>query len=172
MKVLEHSQSRLSNLPPSLHDLGRAFPAGVARALLTLILLATAACTHVQLVSNYDEITDQSATELQKKIESFVHKMEATAGTPAGTYSSNAAVYDDFRTDLSSLEIRARAFDLNSGTIKIIESIRTNVDNLENLHKTGGARGLRKEIAEPALSALNIQFTALIKAELAKKRGQ
>lgn len=140
-------------------------------AVLVVTWAAASSCK-VRLVSDYDEITDQSATELQKKLEGFIHRMVAHAGTQEGSYAQNSAFYDDARTDLSALRVRASAFERNEQTIKQIDLIRSNVDNVEKLHQLGGDRGLRKAVADPALDLLNTQFTALIKLELAKKRGQ
>lgn len=143
---------------------------GPAMVMLPLLLIAASSCK-VRLISDYDDITDRSATELQKKVEGFVHKMVASAGTPEGSYARNVVFYDDARTDLSAIRVRANAFEKNKFTLEEINLIQANLDNLEKLHKIGGDRGLRKEVADPALDALNTQFTALIKLELAKKRG-
>jgi hypothetical protein len=138
---------------------------------LLCIAVTTLACAP-RLISDYDEVTDRSATELQKKVEGFIHQMVARAGTPNGTYTANTAFYDEARTDVSALRVRANAFDKNSLTVEQINLIQNNLDNLERLHQLGGQRGLRKEVADPALALLNSQFTGLIKLEVAKKRGQ
>jgi hypothetical protein len=138
---------------------------------LSLLLMAAPGCK-VKLISDYDDITDRSATELQKKVEGFVHKMVASAGTTEGVYSRNAAFYDDARTDLSAIRVRASAMDKNNLTLQELDLIQSNLTDLEKLHQLGGDQGLRKVVADPALAALNTQFTALIKLELAKKRGR
>ncbi len=140
--------------------------------LLAVLILTSGAGCKVRLISDYDEITDTSATQLQKKVEGFVHKMVSLAGTPAGTFTQNAAFYDEARTDLSAIRVRAKAFEKNDLTIQEIDLVQKGIDDLQALHKIGGDRGLRSAVADPALSALNTQFTALIKLELAKKRGQ
>jgi hypothetical protein len=141
-------------------------------AVLVSLLLATASACVPRFVSSYDEITDRSATELQKKIEGFVHKMVANAGKPEGQYSKNAAFYDEARTDLSAIRVRAKAFDKNERTLTILDQIEGSMNNLEGLHKLGGERGLTAAAGNPALTLLNTEFIALIKFELAKKRGK
>jgi len=137
-----------------------------------LVLLASASACKVKLISDYDEVIDHSATELQKRVEGFVHNMEGAAGTPNGTYNANKAFYDDVRTDISALRVRAMAVSNNSLTLQEIDGIEKNIEKLRQLHDMGGANGLRPAVAEPALSALNVQFVALLKLELAKKRGE
>ena len=88
-----------------------------------LVLLASASACKVKLISDYDEVIDHSATELQKRVEGFVHNMEGAAGTPNGTYNANKAFYDDVRTDISALRVRAMAVSNNSLTLQEIDGI-------------------------------------------------
>jgi hypothetical protein len=146
-------------------------PRLAAQLLLVVLSAASLGCT-VRMLSEYDEITDQTATELQKKVEGFVTKMAAVAGTPAGEYARNAEFYDEAMIDARSLKTRASVFPKNDLTVQHAELIEQNLANLRNLHRLGGSAGLRPVVATPALSALNQQFAALIKLEIAKRRGK
>lgn len=143
-----------------------------AAAVLICVLVASINACKVKLISDYDELIDHSTTELQKKVESFVHKMENSAGTPNGMYDANKDVYDDFLTDVSSLRVRALAASNNTLTVQEIDLIEKNIKQLRDLHANSADKSLRRAIAEPALSALNVQFVSLLKLELAKKRGE
>jgi hypothetical protein len=139
--------------------------------LLVLTSAASSACA-VRMMSEYDEITDRSATELQKKVEGFVTRMMAASGTPAGEYARNEAVYDELMIDARSLKMRASALPRNSQTVQHVDAIEQNLVTLRNLHRLGGTNGLRPAVAQPALAALNQQFQALITLEIAKRRGR
>jgi hypothetical protein len=164
--------TRRSRHRPRAGAAGRASNAYSLIIALFLAIASLSACK-VKLISDYDEVIDHSATELQKKIEGFVHQMESAAGTPNGTYDANKQFYDGVRTDISALRVRAEAAGSNNDlTVQEIGLIEQNVEKLRELHVAGAERGLRAAVAEPALSAINVQFVALIRLELAKKRGQ
>lgn len=126
----------------------------------------------VRVLSEYDEVTDQAATALQKKVEGFVIKMMAASGTPAGEYARNADFYDEVLIDARSIKMRAGLIPKNDLTVQHALGIEHNIENLRNLHRMGGSSGLRPAVAVPALSALNQQFEALIRLEIAKRRGK
>lgn len=136
---------------------------------LILFVLALAGCS-VRLISSYDEITDRSATELQKKVDYFVRSMETASGTPAGAYASNAKFYDEAKSDVSALRIRATAIPRNQITLQQIDLLDRNLELLRQLHQRGDS--LRAAVAKPALDAMNTTFAAIIKLELEKKRGE
>jgi hypothetical protein len=135
-------------------------------------VIAVAACTTVRLVSEYDEITDKSATEMQHKVDQFLLKMETAAGTVAGGYDANAATYDELQADVDGLRVRATAVPNNRFTLEQIDALDRTLADLRKLHKLEGAKGLPSALAEPSRSAFTSIFTAIIKLELAKKRGQ
>jgi len=143
-----------------------------AAALLLCVLIASVSACKVRLISDYDEVIDHSTTELQKKVEGFVRKMESSAGTADGTFETNKAFYDDVLTDISALRVRALAAPNNSLTVQEIDLIEKNIKQLRDLHANSADKSLRPAIAEPALTALNVQFVSLLKLELAKKRGE
>ena len=138
------------------------------RVSLMLLVLAVAGCS-IRLISSYDEITDRSATELQRKVERFVRSMESASGTPAGAYANNKAFYDEAEADVSAMRIRATAIPQNRLTLQQIELLDKNLELLRQLHQRGDS--LRAAVATPALDAMNATFAAIIKLELEKKRG-
>ena len=141
---------------------------------LSLLLFAfvATACASVHLVSAYDDITDKSATDLQHKVDHFLLKMESSAGTPAGVYDANPAMYDELQADVDALHVRAAAVPNNHLTLIQVEALDQALADLRKLHEKEGERGLRHDIAEPSRTAFTTIFTAIIKFELAKKRGE
>jgi D-aminopeptidase len=139
--------------------------------LLSVIALGSWGCP-VKFVSDYDEVTDQTATALQTKVDTFVLKMSSTANTPEGTYANNKNFYDEMKGALQALQSRSEAIPLNQPTVSMVKQLQENMEILRTLHEKGGANGLRPEIAGPALSAIDTQFRSIISFEDAKKRGK
>lgn len=142
----------------------------LALVLFSMLTLVMSGCT-VKFISDYDEVTDKSATALHKKVETFLIKMEHTAGTSAGEYVNNKDFYDETQVALRAMRIRAKAIPKNQLTVEHIDLLEKNVDELRNLHERRGRRGLPKTLVDPIRTAIGAQFTAIIKLELAKKRG-
>ena len=71
---------------------------------LTLILLITliSGCS-IKLISDYDQLIDQYATELQSEIETFLIKMERLAGTVEGSCAGNTGFNDQIQGTLTTL---------------------------------------------------------------------
>ena len=135
-----------------------------------ILPLALVGCS-VKFISDYDEVTDRSVIELQKRVETFLVKMEGVAGTSAGEYANNRAFYDETKVALSGMRVRAAAIPKNELTMQAVALIEENIENLRQLHERRGEKGLSKLLVEPIRTALNTQFTAIMKLELAKKRG-
>jgi hypothetical protein len=136
---------------------------------LPLVLaLNTAGCT-IKLISDYDETTDKAVTQLQRKVDGFLVDMQRKAGTPGAEYAKNAQFYDEARVDVDAIRVRAQAMPKNDITVEQIKLIQDSLDKLEQLHKLGFSSP--EEIA-PLRSAFDISFTAVLKLELAKKRGE
>jgi len=139
--------------------------------LVIAFMLVSLGCA-VRLIADYDEIIDKSATDLQGRIETFLTKMERTAGTSEGEYANNTAFYDEIKGTLSSMRVRAEAIPKNKHTVEHIELIEQNIENLRKLHEKQKEKGLTEAHIGPARNALNTQFTALIKLQNALKRGE
>lgn len=132
-----------------------------------LFAFALSECT-LKLIADYDETVDKSTTEIQKKVETFLTKLERTIGTPAADYAQHVALYDEVRVDLSALKVRATALPQNSITVQQIDLLIDSWSTLEKLHILGFKH---KEEFSPLRRNFNQAFTQILKLELAKKRG-
>ena len=124
-------------------------------------------CT-VKLISSYDDKTDKAVSDLQIKVETFFLTLESLEGLPECKYEQHALFYRDAKVAVSAMEVRARAIPDNDITIKQIVLLKENIELLEQLHKLGC---LTKEQIKPLRISFNSGFTAILKLELAKRRG-
>jgi len=135
--------------------------------ILSLLLIIVSSCS-VKLISSYDEITDKTVTQLQKDFETFFITIECL-DKPNCEYENHKRFYQDAKITISSLAIRANAIPKNSLTIKQIEILKNSLDNLEKLHKLGC---LSVDQIKDLRNSFNVIFTAILKLEIAKKRGK
>lgn len=133
--------------------------------------LGAGGCSSVRFVSEYDEVLDVGTSDLQRRVETFLLDMESKAGTTAGEYAANRAFYDAVQVEHIVLRTRAQAVPNNALTVEQLDLLGTSFDKLRELHDRGGANGLPREVVEPARTALTTQFVAILRLELAKKRG-
>jgi hypothetical protein len=140
---------------------------------LTLILLVTliSGCS-IKLISDYDQLIDQYATQLQGEIETFLIKMERSAGTPEGSYAKNMGFYDQIQGTLATLLLRAETIGKDEIVAEQIVLLQKNLENLRQLHERQGEKGLTRELTGPMRVAFNTQFKAIIKLQNALKRGE
>jgi hypothetical protein len=169
---------------------GRSFPGSAARAarpgqgvgarplaarlrpaLFIALVAAAFACGPVRLVSPYDEAIDRGASEIHTRIVAFIERMTGLAGKPEGTYPPNVGFYGDLKASLATLKLRAQAQGKNEITIALVGELATNVENLRKLHEMSKDAGLPSILASPALSAIEINCAAIVKFEVAKRRG-
>lgn len=137
------------------------------RPLFLLIALVLCGCVSVKLIADYDQKIDDGVTALQKKSEAFLVRLERVAGSPEGNYTNFISTYDDIKVDLSSLQVRADAVALNRLTGEQLSLLRDSFEKIEERHRTNGLRPL---IVQESRKALDRQFTAILKLEVAKKR--
>jgi len=135
--------------------------------ILGLFFFLNSGCT-VKLISTYDEKTDIAVSDLQKRMETFFLTLESQEGLPECAYEYHAVFYRDAKVSVSAIEVRAKAIPDNEITVQQIELLRENIDLLEQLHKMSC---LTKDQIEPLRINFNSGFTAILKLELAKKRG-
>lgn len=135
--------------------------------IIVFYIFVVTGCT-VKLISSYDEKTDEAVTDLHKKVETFFLSIESQEGLPECTYENHMAFYQEAKVSVSAIELRARAIPDNDITIKQIVLLKENIEMLEQLHKLGC---LSKEQVKPLRINFNSGFTAILKLELAKKRG-
>jgi len=152
--------------------------AGAAPAVRTIAVLlsmaALSACTHIKLIADYDEVIDKSATESSKKVEGFFTKLERATSYDEVSYLKSTSFYDDIRADLRTMRVRAGAVPKNSLTVQQVDLLIQNIDALEKIHKLHDPQQklFTAEELAPMRTAFSQQFMAIIKLELAKKRGE
>ena len=145
---------------------------GRARIWIWLWTLLVALGCQVRLATAYDEIIDRGASDLHTDIAAFVGKMATLSGKPEGTYDLNQGVYPEFLAKVSTLRMRAAAAPKNQITVKLLDELSGNLERLRLLHQMGKERGLNKALAGPALSAIDVNCSAIIQYELAKRRNE
>jgi hypothetical protein len=150
---------------------GVAPPLHRALALWIVVVTAALACGPVRLVSPYDEAIDRGASEIHTRLVAFVERMTAVAGKPEGTYAANTAFYADLKASVATLKLRAKAQGKNELTVALVGELATNVENLRRLHESSKDAGLPSILASPALSAIEINCAAIVRFEVAKRRG-
>lgn len=133
---------------------------------LLLCFVATG-CMTVRLVADYDERIDDGVTAFQQSMESHLLGLESRIATPEGDYDNYVDFYRQAKVDLSSLRVRAEAQTQNAITVEQIELLRANVELLQRMHQ----EGLQKNDIPPLRAAFNSGATAILRLELAKKRG-
>jgi hypothetical protein len=132
-----------------------------------LLALALAGCVSVKLIADYDEQIDQGVTALQKKSTALLLRLERTVGSAEGDYTNYIPAYDEIKVDLSSLQVRADALALNQLTAGQLSLLRDSYQLIEDRHRTNGLRPL---IVQETRKAIDRQFAAILKLEVAKKR--
>ena len=144
----------------------------VSQARLTIVslcILLLSSCTSIRLISEYDDITDKKVTELQDKFAKHVVTLERIIGTKEAAYENFIPFYDDVKSDMRTLTIRANAIDKNDIVIKQLKFLDQNIADLEALHKLGFSK--TSEIV-PIRNAFETSFTSIIKLQMALKRGE
>jgi hypothetical protein len=145
----------------------------ILSSFLILTMILSQSCTSIRLISEYDEITDKTVTEVQEKVSSYFVKLENSVGTKESSYKNYEEQFEQIKIDLNTLEVRAKAIDKNRIVIKQVEELKNMIANLEKLHKSFGENGYQSyDLIKPNLNSFNIAFTAIIKLQLALKRGE
>ncbi len=140
---------------------------GIALLAFTLCIFSSGCA--IKLVSAYDETTDKTVTALQKKTEAHLVTLESVAGLPECTYEKQKAFYNEAKVEVSAIAVRAEAIPKNQITTDMTKLLAQNIEKLESLHKLAC---LSKEQIIPLRSNFNSSFTAILKLELAKRRGE
>lgn len=137
------------------------------------LAVALSGCT-VAFISYYDESTDKAITELHRKLETFFIALDARLGTPAAVHEVWKDTYHDLRLSMSALELRVNALPMNSITQEQAGNVKRNIDLLEQLHKTGfgGNIEAQRAVIAAVRQDFNTSLAAILKLELAKKRGE
>lgn len=144
-------------------------------ASLVAALLLLAACT-VRLIAPYDEQTDKAVTALQSRLDTFLIWMPTLAGTEKGTYEYQQGFYVQSKAELSAISVRAAAIPDNEITMKQLALLADSLETVRQLHALppkppATMTSLAAADVEDIRTAMNTSFTAILKLELAKKRG-
>ncbi|MGC2063344.1 MAG: hypothetical protein WA610_10205 [Thermodesulfovibrionales bacterium] len=134
-------------------------------AFIFVLILASAGCTSVRLVAEYDKRIDDEITALQKKTEVFLNGMERTADTPEGSYGKNVHFYDTIKADVNVLVVRSEALSLNRLTMQQLQLLGESITALEEQHR----KGLTRHMIEPVRRAFQAHYAAILTLEVAKK---
>ncbi len=136
--------------------------------LLIALLLNVMSCS-MTLNSLYDPEMDHGATSLQKKMDSFLTKLERHTGQPQSDYSWNATFYDDYVVELRSLLLRAQSHANNEATVKRLTLMMDNLQQLRLAHEAGS---LAPSTLQDTRALFNQSWQAIIEQEISKRRGE
>jgi hypothetical protein len=135
---------------------------------VSFLMVVMSGCASVKLVADYDEQVDVAVTQFQRKMETFLVSLERNAGKDEAAYSRNTRFYDEARVDISAISVRAAAIPDNEITTQQLALLSISIDNLEKLHQIG----INANDIPLIRAALNTSCTAILKLEIAKKRGK
>jgi hypothetical protein len=127
----------------------------------------------MQMVSKYDDQTDANVTVLQKKLDTFFVNLK-NESYPDCSYSKNKSFYDDVKVQLSGIQVRANAIPNNNITIQELDALSKGISGLEKNQKLKDNDNacLNPAIIDADQTMFNSMFTAILKLEIAKKRGE
>lgn len=86
--------------------------------LLSALAAALGGCASVKLVADYDEKIEQGVTEVQKKVEAILSKIDRSQAKPSASY--DARDYHAIKEDLAVLRTRAASWDKNMITLRML----------------------------------------------------
>lgn len=135
---------------------------------LLLLLLLVAGCTELRLVSDYDEQTDAQITALQRDTGLLLTNLEKDLGTPSGRFDRYEHRYDSLSVNLRALTVRAAARENNEIQVEQLGTLREQISRIAERHRQ---EQLRSAEIEPIRQIMDQSFGAILRLELAKKRG-
>lgn len=144
------------------------FPPNIFKLFIVILLCAFAQGCKVTMVSAYDEKTDNAVTQFQKDLETFFVSVEGQSGAAGCDMNSHKTFYDKATVDIRAMKLRASSMEKNQITIDQLDLLEDSFGDLKDLHEIacladGQITALR--------SSFNSHITAILKFELAKKRG-
>ena len=137
-------------------------------AAFLVVALTLSGCV-IKLVSSYGVTTDRTVTALQKKTEAHLIALEAVEGLPECKYEEHKQFYGEAKVDVSAIAVRAAAIPKNEITSEQVMLLSKSLESLEELHKIAC---LSKNQISPLRTQFNSSFIAILKLELAKRRGE
>lgn len=143
-------------------------------------VLLLSGCT-IRLVSMYDEVTDTSLTEIQKKTDSFIEKAKANDESQASSFANSKAFYEEIDKDLKSLLFRVGSIPKNKEMESLVRNIQllivgdqeapkgTSLKELHQITPSGGVKVINSTAFALAQRQINQALHAALSLELAKK---
>lgn len=144
------------------------FPPNVLKLFIVILLCAFAQGCKVTMVSAYDEKTDNAVTQFQKDLETFFVSVEGQSEAAGCDFNSHKDFYDKATVDIRAMKLRASSMEKNQITIDQLNLLDNSFTNLKDLHAIA-CLGNGQIVA--LRSSFNSHITAILKFELAKKRG-
>ena len=144
------------------------YAARIYSFLVCLLFIFPLASCQIQLIAKYDETTDKAVTALHRKTENFLTQFQENIHTPAWSYSNKKDFYREVRVDISAIKVRAGALAQNTHTIKQLEILSKQFNLLENLHMKNSLNPIS---IGNIRNSFEVAFTAILKLEMAKRRG-
>lgn len=135
---------------------------------LGALLLVLNGCA-VKLVSDYDETTDRAVSALQRKTAGHLLGLATLANTTGCTYDKHKEFYEEAKTDVSAIEVRTAALANNELETQQVQLLGSSLDSLEQLHQISC---LTPDQIKLLMTQLNVQFTSILRFEMARRRGQ
>lgn len=119
-------------------------------------------------IASYDPALDSGVADLKVKVATFLNGLRECAGTPEGEYARHTGFYTEARADLANLRAIAEVHAGNERTLRSLESIGENLDELEAIHRSGVSS---EEVAVIA-QLFDTQFRMLAELQKAKQRKE
>ena len=150
------------------------------QVLLAALPLALTSCSTLQLISNYDEVTDQSLTSIQKKTDDFIVALKKNFETSEGAFDKHSTFYEHLDRDLRQLEFRVASIPNNHETVSLVAKVRAALlgtaeekGSLKDVHSSPSNRnnGSSTIALEIAHRHINQTIKAALMLELKKKQG-
>lgn len=119
---------------------------------LAISILITG-CGSVKIVANHDPAIEKGVTDLQKKVESVLTKIQKSQSDPSATYDANT--YEQIQEDINVLRTRAAAWDKNTQTVKMLDELAAAI--LENPTKSTETASEKTPNGVPPVAHFSIQ---------------
>jgi hypothetical protein len=130
------------------------------------LLVPLATCSRATLIAPYDEQIDQSATGLQRRMDTFLTDLSDRGTGPQARYDANKQFYAEYGVDLRSLLIRAQSWPKNKLTE---DQLTLMLANLEQLRLAHADAPLSADAIRTFRDLFNQGWRAILTLELAKK---
>ncbi len=151
---------------------------------ILIFLLVLLSCVHFmtgcsqKLMTDYDADTEKLATQTYEKISSLFINLKSKVGTQEANFNNYEKDYNTIEVQLDTLQMRASAFPKNKQTQEMIKELEKQINTFETLHKekdiftNQDRRETGIKAIEQAKRGIQTTVTAILKLEIAKKRGE